>query len=105
MGTDPLCNSGGRLKPAVTLHIIGHETGLERIMRNTLTLTSAKGLTTGRPVLDPVFHETCNAARPVVYRINGRRQGAIARLASPSDVGELIKPFVFLDHAEVRYTG
>jgi redox-sensitive bicupin YhaK (pirin superfamily) len=28
----------------------------------------------------------------------GIRQGAITRLASPSDIGELIKPFVFLDH-------
>jgi redox-sensitive bicupin YhaK (pirin superfamily) len=31
----------------------------------------------------------------------GRRQGPITRLVSPSTVGELIKPFVFLDRAEV----
>lgn len=44
-------------------------------------------------------------AREIVFRTSGRRHGSIARLASPSDVGELIKPFVFLDHAEAAYTG
>jgi redox-sensitive bicupin YhaK (pirin superfamily) len=37
------------------------------------------------------------AQRPVVLRTRGRRHGPITRLVSPSDVGELIKPFVFLD--------
>ena len=32
----------------------------------------------------------------------GHRHGPIARLASPSDIGELIKPFVFLDLAEIQ---
>jgi len=44
-------------------------------------------------------------AREIVFRTSGQRHGSITRLASPSDVGELIKPFVFLDHAEARYTG
>jgi redox-sensitive bicupin YhaK (pirin superfamily) len=44
-------------------------------------------------------------AREIVLLTSGRRHGSIARLASPSDVGELIKPFVFLDHAEAKYTG
>lgn len=44
-------------------------------------------------------------AREIVLRTSGRRHGSIVRLASPSDVGELIKPFVFLDHAEAKYTG
>ena len=44
-------------------------------------------------------------AREVVFRTSGQRHGSITRLASPSDVGELIKPFVFLDHAEAKYTG
>jgi len=44
-------------------------------------------------------------ARDIVLRTSGRRHGSIVRLVSPSDVGELIKPFVFLDHAEVTYTG
>jgi redox-sensitive bicupin YhaK (pirin superfamily) len=39
--------------------------------------------------------------RRVAFRTSGRQQGPITRLVSPSDIGELIKPFVFLDHAEV----
>jgi redox-sensitive bicupin YhaK (pirin superfamily) len=35
--------------------------------------------------------------RATVLRTRGLRHGAITRLVSPSDVGELIKPFVFLD--------
>ena len=45
------------------------------------------------------------SARKIVFRTSGRRHGSVTRLASPSDVGELIKPFVFLDHAEARYNG
>jgi redox-sensitive bicupin YhaK (pirin superfamily) len=37
------------------------------------------------------------APRAIVLRTRGLRHGPITRLASPSDVGELIKPFVFLD--------
>jgi redox-sensitive bicupin YhaK (pirin superfamily) len=37
------------------------------------------------------------APRAIVFRTRGSRHGPITRLASPSDVGELIKPFVFLD--------
>ena len=40
-----------------------------------------------------------------ILRTAGRRHGPIVRLVSPSDIGELIKPFVFLDHAEVPFTG
>jgi redox-sensitive bicupin YhaK (pirin superfamily) len=40
-------------------------------------------------------------ARQIVFSTSGRRHGPVTRLASPSDVGELIKPFVFLDHFEV----
>jgi redox-sensitive bicupin YhaK (pirin superfamily) len=35
--------------------------------------------------------------RPIVHRTRGRTHGPITRLVSASDVGELIKPFVFLD--------
>jgi redox-sensitive bicupin YhaK (pirin superfamily) len=38
------------------------------------------------------------AIRRVVHRTRGSRHGPIARLVSPSGLGELIKPFVFLDH-------
>jgi redox-sensitive bicupin YhaK (pirin superfamily) len=37
--------------------------------------------------------------REIVHSTRGRKHGPIARLVSPSDLGELIKPFVFLDHA------
>jgi redox-sensitive bicupin YhaK (pirin superfamily) len=36
--------------------------------------------------------------RKIAYRTKGRGGGPITRLMSPGDVGELIKPFVFLDH-------
>jgi redox-sensitive bicupin YhaK (pirin superfamily) len=39
--------------------------------------------------------------RQIALSTSGRRHGPITRLVSPSDIGELIKPFVFLDHAEV----
>lgn len=35
--------------------------------------------------------------RKIVRRTRGRRHGAITRLMSPSDLGQLLKPFVFLD--------
>jgi redox-sensitive bicupin YhaK (pirin superfamily) len=37
--------------------------------------------------------------REIVYRTRGHTRGPITRLVSPSDLGELIKPFVFLDLA------
>jgi redox-sensitive bicupin YhaK (pirin superfamily) len=40
-------------------------------------------------------------ARRVTYRTRGHSQGSITRLVSPSDVGQLIKPFVFLDYFEI----
>jgi redox-sensitive bicupin YhaK (pirin superfamily) len=39
--------------------------------------------------------------RRIALVTSGRRHGPITRLVNPSDIGELIKPFVFLDHAEV----
>jgi redox-sensitive bicupin YhaK (pirin superfamily) len=45
------------------------------------------------------------APRGIAFRTSGRRHGPITRLVSPSDVGELIKPFVFLDHGEIVPTG
>ena len=37
------------------------------------------------------------AERRIALRTRGQRHGPITRLVSPSDIGELIKPFVFLD--------
>src|SRR5262245_60298617 len=36
-------------------------------------------------------------ARKIIARTQGRKHGAITRLVSPSDLGEKLKPFVFLD--------
>src|SRR2546428_14015300 len=41
-----------------------------------------------------------NPVREIVHRTRGTADGAITRLVSPSDVGQLIKPFVFLDLAQ-----
>jgi redox-sensitive bicupin YhaK (pirin superfamily) len=38
-------------------------------------------------------------AREVVHQTSGHTRGPITRLVSPSDLGEVIKPFVFLDLA------
>src|SRR5260221_10996512 len=41
-------------------------------------------------------------ARRISYRTRGHSQGPITRLVSPSDVGQLIKPFVFLDYFDIE---
>ena len=38
-----------------------------------------------------------HSARAIVQRTRGRAQGFATRLMSPSDFGEILKPFVFLD--------
>jgi redox-sensitive bicupin YhaK (pirin superfamily) len=45
------------------------------------------------------------APRAIATRTRGRRHGPITRLVSPSDIGELIKPFVFLDYFDFEPTG
>ena len=40
--------------------------------------------------------------RQLVYRTAGARRGGITRLVSPGDLGQLIKPFVFLDHFKME---
>jgi redox-sensitive bicupin YhaK (pirin superfamily) len=42
--------------------------------------------------------KTGQPARKIIYRTRGETGGPITRLMSPSDLGQLIKPFVFLDH-------
>lgn len=41
--------------------------------------------------------DTAASGRQVVYRTHGRGHGEVFRLMSPSDLGEHLKPFVFLD--------
>jgi redox-sensitive bicupin YhaK (pirin superfamily) len=40
---------------------------------------------------------TQERTRQIVHRTHGRRHGPITRLMSPSDLGQSLKPFVFLD--------
>lgn len=42
------------------------------------------------------------ASRCVIFRTRGHAHGPIVRMVSPGDVGELIKPFVFLDLVDSR---
>lgn len=40
--------------------------------------------------------------RKIIFRTSGSRHGPINRLVSPSDLGHLLKPFVFLDLIDTR---
>jgi redox-sensitive bicupin YhaK (pirin superfamily) len=42
-----------------------------------------------------------SAARRIAYRTRGMTHGPITRLMSPGDLGEILKPFVFLDLFEI----
>lgn len=44
-------------------------------------------------------------SRRITHRTAGRAHGPIVRLVSPGDLGELIKPFVFLDRFEMAAGG
>lgn len=61
-----------------------------------------------RAIIAPLDLEMVNSTTPsdstrkIIHRTRGQRSGAITRLVSPSDVGELIKPFVFLDYFEAQ---
>ena len=47
--------------------------------------------------LDPAKSPPPSRARAIVQRTRGRTHGPATRLMSPSDLGEVLKPFVFLD--------
>ncbi|QGZ57525.1 pirin family protein [Paraburkholderia acidiphila] len=53
-----------------------------------------------RPGLDTAGQQ--HSARAVVLRTAGRRHGSITRLVSPGDLGQILKPFVFLDYFESK---
>jgi redox-sensitive bicupin YhaK (pirin superfamily) len=52
-------------------------------------MTQASALSSTTPVQE--------ASRRIVHRTRGRRHGPVTRLMSPGDLGEVLKPFVFLD--------
>src|SRR5260221_11884813 len=43
--------------------------------------------------------KTHPTVRDIIYTTRGQTRGPITRLVSPSDLGEVMKPFVFLDLA------
>src|SRR5258708_39755113 len=48
------------------------------------------------------------SVRAIAQRTHGRTHGPVTRLMSPSDLGEILKPFVFLnlfDHAGMPFNG
>jgi redox-sensitive bicupin YhaK (pirin superfamily) len=45
------------------------------------------------------------ATRPILHRTRGQGHGPITRLMSPSDLGEHLKPFVFLDIFDMDLRG
>jgi len=63
-------------------------------------LTIAMNMPLSNPATELRRHEL-GEPRRIVVRTRGRQHGPVMRLVSPSDIGELIKPFIFLDHAEV----
>jgi len=46
-----------------------------------------------------------NGERKIVTQTSGNRHGPITRLMSPGDLGELLKPFIFLDYLEANGNG
>jgi redox-sensitive bicupin YhaK (pirin superfamily) len=54
------------------------------------------------------IHESTSPAadltepRTIVHRTRGSRHGAITRLMSPGDLGQVLKPFVFLDLFDLK---
>lgn len=57
--------------------------------------------TLSTPVL-PLATPAPAAPRAIVYRTRGHGAGPITRLMSPSDLGQALKPFVFLDIFEAQ---
>lgn len=60
---------------------------------------------TPNDALTPEARQDGAVTRSIVLRTRGRRHGPVTRIVSPSDVGELIKPFVFLDYFDFTPTG
>jgi redox-sensitive bicupin YhaK (pirin superfamily) len=46
--------------------------------------------------------QTEDRPRRIVHRTRGRRHGPVTRLMSPGDLGEALKPFVFLDLIDIE---
>src|SRR5258707_2492041 len=51
------------------------------------------------------LHSVRSRERGIVELTPGHTHGPITRLMSPGDLGELVKPFVFLDYFETASSG
>jgi redox-sensitive bicupin YhaK (pirin superfamily) len=51
-------------------------------------------------ILAPLVAPSITIPRAIVHRTRGSTHGPITRLISPSDLGEVVKPFIFLDRFE-----
>ena len=69
---------------------------LKAHLMNTATLERI----TSQPVATPAGSASV-PLRQIAARTRGRQHGPINRLVSPSDLGQLMKPFVFLDRFEI----
>jgi len=49
-------------------------------------------------ILDSEVRRPTTGPRAIVLRTRGHKHGPVTRIVSPGDVGELIKPYVFLDY-------
>src|SRR5688572_30216941 len=63
-----------------------------------------EGISMEQPASEPALVLSAPTRR-VVARTRGRSHGPITRIVSPSDIGELTKPFVFLDYFDFKPTG
>jgi redox-sensitive bicupin YhaK (pirin superfamily) len=52
--------------------------------------------------MNTAFANPITTNRAIVHRTSGSQHGPITRLMSPDDLGERLKPFVFLDHFETQ---
>jgi redox-sensitive bicupin YhaK (pirin superfamily) len=54
---------------------------------------------------DPSLSQNLSAPRAITHRTRGSAHGPITRLVSPGDLGEVLKPFIFLDRFESPASG
>ena len=59
--------------------------------------TRLPGMTTIRTPNQVFTNRTPAGPRAIVHRTRGNRHGPVTRLLSPGDLGQMLKPFVFLD--------
>ncbi len=67
--------------------------------------STGEASSSGEPRALPQIETAAREPRKIVHRTRGSKHGPIIRLVSPGDVGELIKPFVFLDLFEMDRAG